>query len=52
MKNDDQYWLSFDFKIGRSFYIYINQGIERIAVRYSWKRDEIMRYGLMADLFV
>jgi hypothetical protein len=25
------------------------QGVERIAVRYSFKRGEFMRYALMAD---
>jgi hypothetical protein len=25
------------------------QGVERIAVRYSFKRGEIMRYEIMAD---
>jgi hypothetical protein len=27
-----------------------SQGVERIAVRYSFKRGDFMRYALMADL--
>ena len=28
----------------------LTQGVERIAIRYFFKRGEMVRYGIMADI--